>query len=178
MEDMRENPPVHASSNSPPSDERLESTVEHVQPASMHQETASMHEEAASMHEDIASEKKLAVNRKRWHNLGQTASTYWLFEVLCIILSMACLIAVAVVLHSFDGHPVPTWHYGITLNAIISLLASVATFSLIVPITASLSQFKWLWFRGSRSLTDFEMIEDASRGPVGSILLLLRWRGG
>ena len=126
------------------------------------------------------SEKLPALGRKR-HTVDRiirVASTYWLFEVLCGILSLACLLSIVVVLHAYDNGPVPTWRYGISLNTIVSLLASIATFSLIVPITAGLSQLKWLWFREKRSLADFQIIEDASRGPAGSISLLLRWKGG
>ncbi|KAN0087188.1 Protein of unknown function (DUF3176) domain containing protein [Elaphomyces granulatus] len=127
---------------------------------------------------DAASEKPLASGGKKRHTIDRVVSTYWLFEVLCGTLSLACLIAITVVLRAFDNQPVPTWSYGITLNTIVSLLASVATFSLIVPITASLNQLKWLWFRERRSLVDFEILENASRGLVGSIYLLLRRKGG
>jgi hypothetical protein len=100
--------------------------------------------DSSVLHEDTASEKQLAAGGKRRHKFDRVASTYWLFEVLCGILSLACLVAIAAVLHAFDNRPVPTLHYGITLNTIVSLLASVATFSLVVPVTAGLSQLKWL----------------------------------
>jgi hypothetical protein len=129
-------------------------------------------------HVDAASEKPPASGGKKGHTIDRVVLTYWLFEVLCGMLSLACLIAITVVLYAFDNRPVPTWRYGITLNTIVSLLASVATFSLIVPITAGLSQLKWLWFREKRSLADFQILENASRGPAGSISLLLRWKGG
>jgi hypothetical protein len=128
-------------------------------------------------HGDAASEKPPASGGKKRHTIDRVVSTYWLFEVLCGTLSLACLIAITVVLRAFDNRPVPSWRYGITLNAIVSLLASVATFSLIVPITAGLSQLKWLWFRERRSLADFQVLENASRGLTGSISLLLRWKG-
>ena len=130
------------------------------------------------LHGDTASEKQLASGGKKWHTFGGMASTYWLFETFCGILSLACLIAIAAVLYAFNGRTVPTWHHGITLNTIVSLLASAATFSLFVPVTAGLSQLKWLRFCRKGPLSDFEMLENASRGPAGSIALLLRWRAG
>jgi hypothetical protein len=35
-----------------------------------------------------------------------------------------------------------------------------------------------LWFKKERSLMDFQNIEDASRGPLGSAFMLLKLRGG
>jgi uncharacterized protein DUF3176 len=129
-------------------------------------------------HVETASEKPPASGGNKRHTIDPVVLTDWLFEVLCGILSLACLIAITIVLHAFDNRPVPTWRYGITLNTIVSLLASISTFSLIIPITAGLSQLKWLWFREKRSLADFQILDNASRGPTGSISLLLRWKGG
>jgi Protein of unknown function (DUF3176) len=45
-------------------------------------------------------------------------------------------------------------------------------------ISTVLSQGKWLWFKKERSLMDLQNIENASRGPLGSILMLFKFRGG
>lgn len=123
-------------------------------------------------------QKPIALQNAKWRQFLQVASTYWLFEFFFWTFALACFLAIVGVLFAFDGQLVPAWHWGITLNALVSLLASLATFALMVPVTACLGQLKWLWFRGTRRLTDFELIESAGRGPSGSIRLLLSGRGG
>ncbi|OCL08202.1 hypothetical protein AOQ84DRAFT_278825, partial [Glonium stellatum] len=54
---------------------------------------------------------------------------------------------------------------GITLNAFVSLLAAIAKGSMLVPVTTYISQPKWHWFSRPRNLKDFEIFDDASRGP-------------
>ncbi|KAK0718033.1 hypothetical protein B0T26DRAFT_644845 [Lasiosphaeria miniovina] len=46
-----------------------------------------------------------------------------------------------------------------------------------VPVAECLSQWKWNWFQRERPLIDFQTFDSASRGVMGSVLLmrLLRW---
>ena len=56
--------------------------------------------------------------------LDHLLSNTWLFDAAAIFFSVACLIAVAIVLLVYDGkgrHPMP---YGVTLNAVVSILAT------------------------------------------------------
>jgi hypothetical protein len=102
----------------------------------------------------------------------------WIAEFLYWIFALACFLGIVGTLAAFDGHKVPEWRGGITLNTIVSLLAAFATFSLVVPITSGLGQSKWLWLLKPRHLDDFEAIESARNGPAGSVRLLLRGKGG
>jgi len=124
------------------------------------------------------SEKQTVSPTNKWRKFRRIVSSYWLFELSCWTFALACLLAIVATLRTFDGQLVPAWRYGITLNTIVSLLASFATFALMVPVTAGLGQLKWLWFRRTRPLADFELIESSGRGPTGSTMLLLRGRGG
>ncbi|KAK4495451.1 hypothetical protein PRZ48_013782 [Zasmidium cellare] len=105
-------------------------------------------------------------------------SNLWLFEFFCWLVTLACFAGIIAVLVSFDGQPVPNWKWGITLPTVVSLISSVATFSLAVPIDEGLGQLKWLWFRKTRPLSDFETIDDAAGGPSGSAMLILKFKGG
>ncbi|KAK3064891.1 hypothetical protein LTS18_002966 [Coniosporium uncinatum] len=101
----------------------------------------------------------------------------WWFEFASWYLSALCLAAVLVILVKYDHKPVPFLPFGITINAIISVLSGVVKSALLVPIAEAIGQLKWNWFRGtSRDLADFEVIDEASRGPWGSLVLLLRTR--
>ena len=114
----------------------------------------------------------------RFNVVRRTFNRFWIWEILCWLLALGCIAAIVGLLYSSDGQPLPSWRYGITLNAIVSLLATVVVFSLVVPVSSSLGQLKWLRMRRARPLVDFELIEDAGRGPSGSLVLLLHGRGG
>ncbi|OAL44010.1 hypothetical protein IQ07DRAFT_636453 [Pyrenochaeta sp. DS3sAY3a] len=114
--------------------------------------------------------------------LTRLSKDTWVFEVLSFLFSIACLIGSVVILRVYDGRSLPEWPYNISLNTLISLLSTFMVMSLIVPISAGLSQCKWLWFvdtergrgktKGARYLADFGAFDMASRGPWGCLLLL------
>ena len=111
--------------------------------------------------------------------LRHAVSHFWLAEFVCWVIASAIFVAIAILLFTFDGHQAPDWPYGITLGALVSLLATIAIFFLTVPVTSGLGQIKWIWFRSEQhKIIDFEVIEEAGRGPMGSFMLLLKWRGG
>ena len=66
------------------------------------------------------------------------------------------------------------------LNGILSILSTVAKASMLLAVSASISQFKWLRFRNSgkaRSLQDIQVYDNASRGPWGALEMLFYSRG-
>ncbi|KAL5389328.1 hypothetical protein PMIN02_007408 [Paraphaeosphaeria minitans] len=74
---------------------------------------------------------------------------------------------------------IPKWPLGLTLNAYISVLAKIASASLLLPVSEAIGQLKWSWFHKGKSkkMWDFEIFDNASRGPWGSLLLLVRTKG-
>ncbi|KAF2430984.1 hypothetical protein EJ08DRAFT_588311 [Tothia fuscella] len=83
--------------------------------------------------------------------------------------------AIVGVLFFYDGKELPQWNLGITLNGFVSVFSNIAKASLLLPTAEALGQHRWNWFsKESRSLMDFEVLDAASRGPWGSLLLLLR----
>lgn len=67
---------------------------------------------------------------------------------------------------------------GLTLNAYISVLSKLAGAALILPVSEALGQLKWSWFLGhSKQMWDYEIFDNASRGPWGALLLLIRTKG-
>jgi heme/copper-type cytochrome/quinol oxidase subunit 2 len=96
----------------------------------------------------------------------------WLIEIGCISLGISSLVVILVLLLQYNNEAQPQWH-GVTLNAVISVLATVARIGLVVPVAESLAQWKWMWFsKDLRPLADFELLDDASRGSRGSMMLL------
>lgn len=96
----------------------------------------------------------------------------WFVEVVAVIFSAACVIAIAIVLSVYDGKTQPNMPYGLTLNAIVSVLSTASKSALICAVAGALGQLKWIWFRRSRKLQDIQLFDDASRGPWGSVTLL------
>lgn len=96
-----------------------------------------------------------------------------LFALVANLLSMAALITVLAVC---DRKPIFYWHK-VTLNTIVSTISTAAKAPMMYIVAESVSQWKWLIFhRTSRSLLDFQTIDSASRGPLGSLKLLWSYR--
>ena len=102
---------------------------------------------------------------------------WWPWEILCWLISLAFLSAIIAVLATFSNKEIPQWRYGITPNALISVFATINAFLLTVPVATAMGQLKWIWFRNARRLKDFEVIDEASKGPTGSFMLLMQRRG-
>lgn len=106
----------------------------------------------------------------------------WWPEAFSLIVSTSCLIAiVGLLLPYFLSHrPVPNSSGGLTLNTLLSILATASKSSLVFSVAGTISQAKWCWFRSSsshnyrRPLQDLQTLDDASRGPLGSIQLLMK----
>ncbi|KAI1077392.1 hypothetical protein F5B20DRAFT_552313 [Whalleya microplaca] len=103
----------------------------------------------------------------------------WTLEIITILIAWGAIASIMGVLAHFNGHALPEWPYYITLNALIALLATVATSTMSISLQNGLSQLKWIRFKESRApLTDMEIFDEASRGTWGSLKLLVTARGG
>ncbi|RMZ80328.1 hypothetical protein DV738_g2762, partial [Chaetothyriales sp. CBS 135597] len=103
----------------------------------------------------------------------------WILEIISGFVSFASIASIVGVLGAYNQKPVPPLIHGITLNAVISFLATISRSAIMLCVGTVLSQGKWLWFKKKqRSLIDLQTIEDASRGPLGSVVMLFLLRGG
>ncbi|OOQ85978.1 hypothetical protein PEBR_23361 [Penicillium brasilianum] len=99
----------------------------------------------------------------------------WTFEILGCLISIGFLVAIIVVLFYYDGKSMPDWPYGITLNALVSVLSTVMKATMAFILTECLAQLKWSWFRGGNKLSDLALLDAASRGAAGAIIVLFRF---
>lgn len=98
----------------------------------------------------------------------------WKLELWALGGCFATLAGLIALLSSFDSRTVFQW-YNITLNTIVSTMAVTMKAFLIFAVTECIGQWKWIIFsQNKRALLDFEKIDLASRGPLGSMYLL--WR--
>lgn len=101
-------------------------------------------------------------------------SDTWLVECLSLIACIGCILAIGIVLMVYNGKSLPDLPYGITMNAVISVLATASKSNLLLIVASSISQLKWVWYQKSRRLDDIQLFEDAAKGPMGSLQVLLR----
>jgi len=96
----------------------------------------------------------------------------WTIDIVAVFFSILIFLALIVVLATQDGKPLFSWH-GVTLNAIVSVLSTASKALLLLAVEDLIGQWKWILFSGqARALIDFERIDAASRGPLGSLRLM------
>ena len=96
----------------------------------------------------------------------------WKREILGPVASIIFLVIMALLLRTYDAKPIFSW-YGVNLNAIISILSTASKATLAFSVDEAISQWKWILFgQQSRPLMDFERIDSASRGTLGSLSLI------
>lgn len=113
---------------------------------------------------------------------------FWLFEFFGFILALGSLLAVVAFLQVYEGRESPEWKlpvgagkykktFVLNINAIISIFTTTFTSGLLIPVAASMSQLKWVWFQQGHPLSHYQAFESATSGPLGSVILLWTLRG-
>ncbi|KAK6823461.1 hypothetical protein PG987_013718 [Apiospora arundinis] len=103
---------------------------------------------------------------------------WWYTEFAWLLIGFLGLAGVLAVLGMYDKKPTPRWPLGITINSLIALLTSLSRLAFMVPLVQGMSQLKWVWFSSKpRSLSDFQLYDEASRGPWGGLKILFKLKG-
>ncbi|ORY10632.1 hypothetical protein BCR34DRAFT_485302 [Clohesyomyces aquaticus] len=128
---------------------------------------------------------------RQWIKSFRSAD-WWMFEILSLIVSAGALLAIFFLLASLQDKPQPSWAsggnqcvegndtvlcrtVGISVNAVISWLGTIARICLLVPVSNGIGQLKWSWFNGRAGyVKDMGTFDEASRGILGSLRLI--WR--
>ncbi len=112
-----------------------------------------------------------SVSSSRSHR--SLTSWWWWWEILAMTLSMASMSLLAFLLSKINGTPLETWNLPIEPHTLIAILTTTGKTALLVPAASCISQLKWRHFTEKpRKLINFQIFDDASRGPWGSILLV------
>lgn len=119
------------------------------------------------------------IEQRLWrYTSSRSVVKRWLLEIISWSFSALCMGAIVVTLFILKNDRLPKWPQGLTLNAYIAVLSKISGAALILPTSEALGQLKWSWFQGdSKKMWDFEIFDNASRGPWGSFLLLMRTKG-
>ncbi|KAH7117632.1 hypothetical protein B0J11DRAFT_570868 [Dendryphion nanum] len=108
--------------------------------------------------------------RTLWTNIYE-----WRWELFTWMLGTISLITITSLLLWFRDAPVSAWKSKVQFSAIVAALAQVAQSALLVPVASCIGQMKWnLFSKTPRNTMDLEMYDMASRGPEGSVKLLLQ----
>jgi succinate dehydrogenase hydrophobic anchor subunit len=100
----------------------------------------------------------------------------WLLEILSMIASLCCTLALAFLLFAVQDKPYENWRSYVGLNPTISILTTVARATLLLSASACLSQGKWLHLVKRSKLQALEIFDQASRGPLGALKIVLKTR--
>ncbi|KAI0187781.1 hypothetical protein F4808DRAFT_19588 [Astrocystis sublimbata] len=110
---------------------------------------------------------------KRPH-VKRVISWWWWWEIAATILSLTSLVLLFILLAKSNGRRLSSWSLPIQPDSLIAVLTTVAKTSIMVPVASCLSQLKWGHFMSqSRPLNQFQVMDDASRGPWGSFVFLI-----
>lgn len=100
------------------------------------------------------------------------AHDWWIFELGALAISYMAMLALVIALKVCENKPIPRWPGHITLNAFISVTSTIMKAAIAVPISASISQMKWIWFKERSAVRGMQVFDEASRGPLGALKLL------
>ncbi|KAK8081066.1 D-arabinitol 2-dehydrogenase [Apiospora hydei] len=106
---------------------------------------------------------------------ASSRSYSWTIEIVALSCSAAALIALIILLAQEDQKPLGDWKALFSLNTVAAILSVVLRTPLAFAVGSCLGQGKWSWFsKRSGPVAIFAAIDEASRGPMGSLQLL--WR--
>ncbi|GIZ46954.1 hypothetical protein CKM354_001005600 [Cercospora kikuchii] len=125
--------------------------------------------EASSLEKDV---------RRKWHaprsQTLQSSMRLWWFEVLGITTSVAALLAIFGILFACNDKPLSDWNAALRPNTIVAVLSTVSKSAMLMVVGQCIGQLKWVYFeQRPHRLRDIEIFDDASRGPLGSTMLLV-----
>jgi hypothetical protein len=109
---------------------------------------------------------------------GKQASWYtshgWLWEISAMVASLCCTSALVILLLEVQDAPYEDWRFSIGLNPTISTLTTIARGTLLLSVSSCLSQGKWLHFVKRSQLHAMDVFDQASRGPLGALTIVLK----
>lgn len=91
--------------------------------------------------------------------------------------SVGCMVAIVAILFRIQDQPLTSWVLFLSPSATLAILITAAKSTAAYAVAACISQYKWLHFKSAvRQLRDLDLFEEASRGPLGAVRLLVSGR--
>ena len=121
-------------------------------------------------------ESRATVQKGAKYRIRRILDKLWLWEVLGCIVAWGSLLVILALLRIYRNKLKSSWIFPFSINSVISLLTTVMKAAMMIPVASGLGQLKWIWFKKRRVLRDFERYDDASRGVLGALKLLISLR--
>ncbi|KAI6087467.1 hypothetical protein F4821DRAFT_277688 [Hypoxylon rubiginosum] len=96
----------------------------------------------------------------------------WWWELGAIFVGVTSIATIVIFLSQVGETALATWDYPIQPNTVISILTTIGKSSMMIPIASCLGQSKWARLRRPTKLKELQILDEASRGPWGSLVLL------
>ncbi|KAK2694563.1 hypothetical protein QWA68_005785 [Fusarium oxysporum] len=116
-----------------------------------------------------------STRKSRYVHHGTFSTHGWGMELLSSFTTLALFAGMIAIFCSMRNKPYSEWPLSISINTTIAILSTACTAAMMHNVSAFIGQLKWLHFKRSlRSVYNVERFDEASRGPLGAILLILR----
>lgn len=127
----------------------------------------------AAHYGQVASPTIASADKSAGRKTKAKISWWWWWEIGGSLLSIICVGLVLVVLFEANDRALAAWPLWIQPNSLIAVFTTVGKSAMMVPIASCISQLKWRHFelRANR-LSHLQLLDEASRGPWGSLMLL------
>lgn len=99
----------------------------------------------------------------------------WKLELFLFCVAAGLFVAICLILDGYSNQELPNWNMlGLTLNTLISILATFFRATVAVIAFEILAQRKWNWLSHDnfKPMQDVQLFDDASRGVYGCLRLL------
>ncbi|KAK3335144.1 hypothetical protein B0T19DRAFT_1071 [Cercophora scortea] len=104
-------------------------------------------------------------------------SWWWWWELGAAIISITSISLIVTALFKSDGLALSAWVLPIQPNSLIAVLTTIGKTAMMVPVASCLGHLKWHHFTPRpQPLDRLQRFDEASRGPWGSLVLLLTTR--
>ena len=98
----------------------------------------------------------------------------WAWEIASVALSVVGIALLVAFLVTINNTPYGDWQYTASPNTVVSIIVTITKAALFVPVSSCLGQLKWNLFQSPVPLYHMQVLDQASRGPWGSLEVLLR----
>ncbi|KAJ5321621.1 hypothetical protein MYU51_013335 [Penicillium brevicompactum] len=98
----------------------------------------------------------------------------WAWEIGSVTLAVVGLVPLVAFLVKINNTSYNTWEYTASPNTVVSIIVTITKAAVLVSVSSCLGQLKWNLFQDPAPLYHMQVIDQASRGPWGSLEVLLR----
>jgi hypothetical protein len=114
---------------------------------------------------------------KRKRKPSSLLKDWWTLELTAVALGDVAFAIIVILLAHYANRPLSTTGFGITLNALLSILASISEYSSMFAVPEALCQWRWMRFNNEKSheghpLKDLAAFDEASKGSPGAVKLI------